>query len=141
MKNENIVNVIKGIDFLKDYTKRLAIGNDIEHEGEVIVSHLSYDETISVETHKYHKATITHDGTLLFLNNKLYEMFWDFVARKLIPLEYKDVPEEDLPQFKYVIGDVIIENEYNVETEKSFPMMSQTITIPYDFIIGEGEDC
>lgn len=132
MKNENTVNVIKGINFLKDCTKSLMIANNIEHQDGMIVSHLSYDETISAETHKYHKATIVHDGTLSFFYNKLDDMFWDFVTRALVPLDYSS---EELSKISYLIGDVVVEGEYDVPTEKSFPMMKQIITIPYEIVI------
>lgn len=136
---KNTVNVIKGINFLEGCTKDIMLANNFRHRDKMIVSHLSYDENITADTHKYHKATITHDGTLSFFYYKLDDMFWDFVTRALVPLEYKDCSSEELSKISYLIGDVTVEQEYNVPTEKPFPMMRQTITIPYEVIINESK--
>lgn len=137
---KSTVNVIKGINFLKDCTKSLMLANNVtEYQDGMIISHVTYNENITANTHKVHKATITHDGTLSFFYDKLDDMFWDFAARTLKPSEYIGCSSEELSKISYLIGDVIVEQEYNVPTEKLFPMMRQTITIPYEVIINESK--
>lgn len=134
------VSIIKGIDFIKGCTKSLMLANNLEYEEGMVIGNLKYDENITIDTHKVHKTSIAHDGTLIFFWNELDKMFWDFATSRLVPLEYKDYPTGKIPRVSYLIGDVIVKKEYDVETTKPFPMMRQTIMIPYEFIL-EKEKC
>lgn len=134
----NSVSILKGIDFIEEHTKRLMIANNLDYKEGMTIANLNYDINVKIDTHKVHKATIIHDGTLLFFWNELDKMFWHFATSSLLPLEYKNCVKP--PMVNYTIGDIIIENEYDVETDKPFPMMKQTIMIPYKMKVMKRED-
>ena len=56
-------------------------------------------------------------------------------ANQLLNAIVDKIGEEELTKISYLIGDVVVEGEYDVPTEKSFPMMKQIITIPYEIVI------
>lgn len=138
---ENKIDIIKGINFIEQYTERLMVLNKLEYQKGMVMGKLSYDENVRSHTHRVYKTSIVHDGTLMFLDEALFKMFWNFATSAVIPTEYRNHTFEENLGIKYIVGDIIIGNEYNVETTKTFPMMRQTISIPYDFVfVTKGED-
>ena len=67
------------------------------------------------------------DGTMMFIWERQDQLFYNLLAGNVIREE--DLGKDNLG-IAYQIGDVSIEIENNVETDKPFPMSKYTIKIP-----------
>lgn len=120
--------LINGDEFYEIGLKALCKVNDIPYSNNLRLKHITYNQSIN-DNYQYKMIrSITHDGTLSFQYNQILDMFSDLVNSKTIYKEYENV--KDIKMVYYAIGDLTIENKYDVETDRMYPMMTQIFTLP-----------
>lgn len=121
--------IINGQDFIDLGIKTICKINDIEYQENCMLINLKYDVDTN-ENYQYELIrTITHDGSFYFTNQKLYEIFCEFIKMETY---YKPsiADPSKVKKINYTIGDVRVENTYGVKSNKKFPMMEQRFIIP-----------
>ena len=131
MKKDKKINIINGNQFIDICMKRLCTINNVEYTEGLGVQNIVYDNSVN-ESYQYNIIrSITHDGTLLFEINQVLEIFKELLTCKTIykPL-LEGVNSEDITMINYKIGDLTVEDEYGVKTDRPYPMVRQIFTLP-----------
>ena len=114
--------VIKGDEFIEEETKILK--GLIENFNE---DRVTYNPSVNTNFDFIHQDSVVCDGTMMFIWERQDQLFYNLLAGNVIREE--DLGKDNLG-IAYQIGDVSIEIENNVETDKPFPMSKYTIKIP-----------
>ena len=121
--------VLKGNDFYRSGMEHLFKQNNLEYKEGTWIHHIKYDENIN-ENYQYKIIReVTHDGTLFFKHQKMIEMFYELVNCSTMYKPYLEL-KEGIKSIKYIIGDVVIKSEYDIETNRSYPMMKNIFELP-----------
>ena len=116
------VEVIEGDTFIKEETK--ALKGLIENFNP---NRVTYNPSVNYNFDFIHQDAVVCDGTMMFIRERQDQLFYNLLAGNVIREE--DLGKDNLG-IAYQIGDVSIEIENNVETDKPFPMSKYTIKIP-----------
>lgn len=114
--------VIKGDVFIEEETKILK--GLIENFNE---DRVTYNPSVNTNFDFIHQDSVVCDGTMMFIWERRDQLFYNLLAGNVIREE--DLGKDNL-DIAYQIGDVSIEIENNVETDKPFTMSKYTIKIP-----------
>ena len=126
--------IIKWNEFLEiginDLLKRLnpqIILNDRKLE----LSYIKYDENINEKFQYKMIKELTHDGTLLFTEQGILEIFYELVNFRTCYEPLLDgINTSNIVSIEYTIGDLTIENKKKVMSTKGFPMIEEIFELP-----------
>ena len=114
--------IIEGDVFIEEETKILK--GLIENFNE---DRVTYNPSVNTNFDFIHQDSVVCDGTMMFIWERQDQLFYNLLAGRIV---LADDTDKDNSNITYQIGDVTIEIENNVETDKPFPMSKYTIKIP-----------
>ena len=92
-----------------------------------MLNRVTYNKEVNTNFDFIYQDAVVCDGTMMFIWNVQTKMFGNLLAGRIV---LADDTDKDNSNITYQIGDVTIEIENNVETDKPFPMSKYTIKIP-----------
>lgn len=125
--------VIKGDKFIEIGIRELCSVNNLDYNKDFEVSNIKYHQDINEKFQYKIIRETTHDGTLIFTEYKIVEIFYELVECKSI---YKPLMDKvDLSNvicINYTIGDLKIKSEKvsKVSENKRFPGVREIFELP-----------
>lgn len=129
-ENKKEVEIIEGDVFIAQQTLNFLhhdnpqVDND---EVDEMLNKVTYNKEVNTDFDFIYQDAVVCDGTMMFIWNVQTKMFGNLLAGRIV---LADDIDKDNSNIAYQIGDVTIEIENNVETDKPFPMSKYTINIP-----------
>ena len=125
--------IIKGNELIEIGIKELCDLNNIDYNNDFEISNIKYHKDINKKFQYKIIREITHDGTLIFTKQTIFEIFYDLICCKTI---YKPLVDNiDLSSIKdinYTIGDLEIKREKvsKVSDNKKFSGIKEIFELP-----------